>query len=57
MRYHSLFLTRKRDSVKMKHLPPGQSFPASQFSLEKWTKCMVKLILDFRLQISDLRKI
>jgi hypothetical protein len=41
-----LLLTRKNSSVKMKLLAPGQGFPASQFSLERWTEYMVKLILD-----------
>jgi hypothetical protein len=32
----------------MKLKASGQSFPASQFFLERWMECMVKLILDFR---------
>jgi hypothetical protein len=39
----------------MKLFAPGQGFPASQFSLERWTEYMVKLILDFTLKIADFR--
>jgi len=39
----------------MKLLAPGQGFPASQFSLERWTEYMVKLILDFRSKRNNLK--
>jgi len=42
----SFIINKKKLFCQNEALAPGQGFPASQFSLERWTEYMVKLILD-----------